>query len=112
DFLEGKNAAAREIALAFGVRPMLLGIRGDNTYANYAEASRVLWRQTVIPLVNAVVGRLSHWLAPAFGGGQLVTDFDMVEALAADRAKDWERVGNASFLTDDEKRELLGFGRR
>ena len=32
--MELKHAAAREIALAFGVPPMLLGIPGDNTYAN------------------------------------------------------------------------------
>ena len=29
DFIESKNAAAREIALAFGVPPQLLGINGD-----------------------------------------------------------------------------------
>ncbi len=32
DFIEAKHAAAREIALALGVPPMLLGIPGDNTY--------------------------------------------------------------------------------
>ena len=32
DFIEAKNSAAREIALALGVPPMLLGIPGDNTY--------------------------------------------------------------------------------
>jgi HK97 family phage portal protein len=31
DFIEAKHAAAREIALALGVPPMLLGIPGDNT---------------------------------------------------------------------------------
>ncbi|MDB5623287.1 MAG: phage portal protein, partial [Devosia sp.] len=45
DFIEAKHAAARDIALAFGVPPMLLGIPGDNTYANLAEANRALWRQ-------------------------------------------------------------------
>lgn len=34
DFIETKHAAAREIALALGVPPMLLGIPGDNTYTN------------------------------------------------------------------------------
>src|SRR5690606_4852465 len=33
DFIEAKQEAAREIALAFGVPPMLLGIPGDNTYS-------------------------------------------------------------------------------
>ena len=39
DFIAGKHAAAREIALAFGVPPQLLGIPGDATYANYREAN-------------------------------------------------------------------------
>ncbi|GGH13844.1 hypothetical protein GCM10007036_12720 [Alsobacter metallidurans] len=45
-FIQAKAAAAREIALAFGVPPMLLGLPGDNTYSNYAEANRSFWRQT------------------------------------------------------------------
>ena len=34
DFIEAKNAAAREIALAIGVPPMLFGIPGDNTFSD------------------------------------------------------------------------------
>ncbi len=34
DFLEARNGAARDIALSLGVPPMLIGIPGDNTYAN------------------------------------------------------------------------------
>ncbi len=52
DFLEAKNGAVREIALAFGVPPLLLGLPGDNTLANYGEANRAFYRQTVIPLVR------------------------------------------------------------
>jgi len=110
DFMELKHAAAREIALAFGVPPMLLGIPGDNTYANYAEANRALWRQTLIPLVRRVADDLNFWLAPAFGGVRLRPDFDAVEALAEDRAALWERVGKAEFLSDAEKRSMLGVG--
>ncbi|MEY3842184.1 MAG: hypothetical protein RLZZ542_1294, partial [Pseudomonadota bacterium] len=52
DFIAGKHAAAREIALAFGVPPQLLGIPGDATYANYREANAAFWRGTVVPLVR------------------------------------------------------------
>jgi HK97 family phage portal protein len=109
DFIELKHVAAREIALAFGVPPMLLGIPGDNTYANMAEANRMFWRQTVVPLVRRVADDLSFWLAPGFGGAvRVVPDFDAVEALAEDRAALWARVNAAAFLTDAEKRELVG----
>ena len=110
DFIELKHTAAREIALAFGVPPMLLGIPGDNTYANYAEANRSFWRQTVVPLVRRVADDLSFWLAPGFGGVTLLPDLDNVEALAEDRAALWARVGAAEFLTDAEKREMVGVG--
>lgn len=109
DFIEAKNSAAREIALAFGVPPMLLGIPGDNTYANYAEANRVLWRQTILPLVRRVATSLGHWLNPAFGGDfEIVPQVEAIEALAEDRASLWKRVGEAGFLSDAEKRELVG----
>ena len=109
DFIEAKHSAARDIALAFGVPPMLLGIPGDNTYANLAEANRALWRQTLIPLVLRVAEELSNWLSPAFGGAVVKPDFDGVEALAEDRAALWARVGSAEFLSDAEKRSMLGF---
>jgi len=109
DFIELKHVAAREIALAFGVPPMLLGIPGDNTYANYAEANKSLWRQTVVPLVNRVATALEHWLGPAFETPfRLVPDLDGIEALSEDRASLWKRVSEADFLGDEEKRAAVG----
>ena len=87
---------------------MLLGIPGDNTYSNLAEANRTLWRQTVVPLVRRVADDLSFWLGAGFGGVRLVADVDGVEALAEDRAALWARVGGAEFLSDAEKRAMLG----
>jgi len=139
DFIEAKNVAAREIALAVGVPPMLLGIPGDNTYSNYQEAQRAFWRQTVLPLVNRTARALSLWLGPSFAPGdssslvrgdsppgsrpprtspsswppgalELRPDLDQVEALASERDVLWSRLNAATFLTDDEKRIAAGYG--
>jgi HK97 family phage portal protein len=113
DFVEAKNGAAREIALAFGVPPLLLGLPGDNTHANYAEANRAFYRQTIIPLAKRTAEAIVQWLAPVFGPGlTLVPDLDAVEALAGERESLWRRVGDAAFLSEDEKREAVGYGRR
>jgi HK97 family phage portal protein len=109
-FIEAKNAAAREIALAFGVPPMLLGIPSDNTFANYAEANRSFWRQTVVPLASRLAEALSGFLLAEFGELRLTHDLDQVEALAGDREALWSRVEKASFLTNDEKRAAVGYG--
>lgn len=111
DFIEAKNAAAREIALAMGVPPMLLGIPGDNTYSNYQEANRSFWRQSVLPLVSRTANAMSAWLAPAFGGGiELRPDLDQIEALTAEREALWARLERSSFLTRNEKRTAVGYG--
>lgn len=108
EFIEAKNGAAREIALAFGVPPMLLGIPGDNTFANYAEANRSFWRQTVLPLAGRMAEALSGFLGQ--GRWRLTHDLDQAEALSADREALWARLEKASFLTDDEKRVAAGYG--
>ncbi|MGH1418207.1 MAG: phage portal protein [Hyphomicrobiaceae bacterium] len=111
DFIEAKNAAAREIALALGVPPMLLGIPGDNTYSNYQEASRSFWRQTIIPLVNRTAKAISNWLSPAYGDQFLLKpDLDQIHALSSERDGLWARLEAARFLTDNEKREAVGYG--
>ena len=111
DFAETRSVAAREIALAFGVPPMLLGIPGDNTYANYAEANRNFWRQTVLPLVARTAGALTRWLCPRFGESlRIGYDADAVEALAEARQALWSKLNEASFLTVNEKRAAAGYG--
>jgi HK97 family phage portal protein len=111
DFMEAKHAAAREIALAFGVPPMLLGIPGDNTYSNYQEANRVFWRQAVLPLASRIGSALAQWLMPTFGDDlRLAIDTDRIEALSSDRAALWDRVTKAPFLTINEKRAAIGYG--
>ncbi|MDR2857820.1 MAG: phage portal protein [Novosphingobium sp.] len=108
DFATLKAAAARDIALAFGVPPMLLGLPGDATYANYREANRALWRLTLLPLAGKILAALAEGLAPWFPEAQLAVDLDRVPALAEDRERLWAQVSGAAFLSDDEKRALLG----
>jgi HK97 family phage portal protein len=109
EFHKTKEAAAREIAVAFGVPPMLLGVPGDATYANYQEANRAFFRLTVLPMAAKVTAALAHWLS-GFGGDpvEVKPDLDQVPALAVERDAQWARVAAADFLTVAEKRVLLG----
>jgi HK97 family phage portal protein len=109
EFQKTKEAAAREIAQAFGVPPMLLGIPGDATYANYQEANRAFYRLTVLPLATRITSAVGHWLSDHAGEEiSLRPDLDQVPALASERDQQWARVAGAGFMTDAEKRALLG----
>lgn len=112
DFIEAKSIAARDIAQAFGVPPVLVGIPGDSTYNNMAEARIALWEQTIIPLLDHMTDMFNHWLIPLYpksDGLNLRYDLDQVPALAPRRQMVWERIQNADFLTRNEKREALGY---
>jgi HK97 family phage portal protein len=108
DFLGLKAAAARDIALAFGVPPVLLGLPGDATYANYREANRALWRQTILPMAGKILGALVQGLRGSFPGLSLSVDLDQVGELAEDRERLWSALSGADFLTPDEKRAMVG----
>ena len=110
DFLNAKNTSSRDIALAFGVPPQLLGIPGDSTFSNYQEARLALWEETVIPLLRHLRDEFNHWLAPMFGEDlKLDPDLDDVPALALRRQARMQAFDGVSYLTTNEKRRAAGF---
>jgi HK97 family phage portal protein len=108
DFARARDTAAREIALAFGVPPLLLGLPGDATYANYREANVALWRLTLLPLTTRILSALSAHLQHWWPGLEVRVDRDAVPALSEDRERLWAQVSGAAFLSDAEKRAILG----
>ncbi len=110
DFLNLKNTSARDIAAAYGVPPMLIGILGDATFANYKEARLALWEDRVIPDLVTIQDELNRWLSPLYGENvRLEFDADEVPALAGKRQDTWEKLEGAGFLKINEKREAVGY---
>lgn len=110
EFTSGKREAAREIALGFGVPPMLLGIPGDNTYSNYQEARLAFFEETIIPLMGKICNSISNWVQPTYPDLRLGYDEDQIPALALRREAAWKRAQDSDFITTDEKREAVGYG--
>jgi len=111
DFIEGKNLSAREIAQAYGVPPMLVGVPGDATFANYREARFHLWEDTIIPLLEFFIAEFNLWLCPVFGERlSLSYNADAIPALAPRREAVWAKIAQTDFLTINEKRQAVGYG--
>ena len=110
DFISGKELAAKEIALAFGVPNILVGSMSSATFANYKEARYNFWEETLIPLLNIVAGEFSNWLQMIFKTDlKLWYDLDSIPALTIKREVEWRKINNADFLTQNEKREAFGY---
>lgn len=109
DFINARRESAREIALAFGVPPMLLGIPGDNTYSNYKEANIAFWRQTIMPLVRKTASSLGGWLRAWLGDDlELRPDLSAVPALAGDQIMALRDLAGNDALSRDEIRAFAG----
>lgn len=110
DWLEGKNTSARDIALAFGVPPILLNIPGDSTFANYKEARMAFYEDTIIPIMSMFRDELNNWLMPFYDDeSRLEFDVDKLPALAPKREQLFTMVQGADFLTVNEKRAAGGY---
>lgn len=107
DWLNGRNAASRDICAAFGVPTQLAGIQGDQTFANFEQARLALWEDTVIPLGADLIEELNHWFADDFPGATIVMDLDKVPALAPRRAAKWLTAQSSTFISTNEKRALV-----
>lgn len=109
DFIEAKNASAREIALSLGVPPQLLGIAGDNTYSNMQEARLALWEETIIPILDNLCDALTNWLTPKYNQElRLSFDRDEISALSSKRENMWLKLKDIDFMTINEKRAKFG----
>src|SRR5690606_756512 len=113
-WLEGLKLSAREIAIAFGVPPELIGDTSNKTYSNYQEARLAFYTETILPLMDWLKDELNNWLVPQFGDDRLYVDYDKdeIEALQEDRGAVWDRAMEAvrqGVLTRNEARVLLGY---
>lgn len=108
DFLEMKHSTARDIALSFGVPSQLIGIPGDNTYSNMAEARLFLWEQTILPIIDNILSNLNNWLIPMFDENlELFYDKNDIIPLSIRKENFWNIINNSSFLTNEEKKQIL-----
>lgn len=115
DFGEGKDDAARDICIAWGV-PHVLLVKGSSTYNNLSEAKLEFYEDNVIPLLDDFLGELNVWLTPRFGDGlELKADLDSVSALEerrVSRRKSVTDLLDKQVIDEEEAREMLGYGPR
>ena len=107
--IEAKFSAARDVAMAFGVPPLLLNIPGDNTYSNYKEARLAFWEDTVLPLLHMILNDWNNWLAAPYGV-EIKANIDEIPAIAEKRQQLWQMADASTDLTINERRAMKGYG--
>lgn len=108
DFSTMKKSAAADIALAFGV-PLVLLNTEQAKFENIQASNEQLWANTILPLVNNLIMELNLWLAPRYGKDvRIAVDLSKVPVLMNRRNRQLQALEKISFLSINEKREIVG----
>lgn len=108
DFNEGDLRLCRKIAIAYGVPPMLLGIPGEATFANYKEARLAFWESTVTHQLSLFRDEFNNWLFGLDSDEFIDYDLTKVPAIMEKQEILWTRAEKATHLSVNEKREMTG----
>lgn len=108
DYIKAHESLARRVAIGYGVFPMLLGIPGEATFANFKEARQAFWEQTVFYYLNYLRDEMNIWFFAKEPDLFLDYILDDLPALEPKREMLWKRANDANFITINEKRELVG----
>ena len=110
DYSQGVTTSGREIAIALGVPPELVGDSANKTYANAQEANREFALHTVVPQADRFFGALSMRICPHYPDVAYIGyDRSQIDGLRGDEATMLTALESCSFLTVNEKRQRLGF---
>lgn len=109
DYSTGVTTSGREIAIAMGVPPELVGDSANKTYSNAQEANREFALHTVVPQAEAFFGALSARICPHYDGiGRIGYDESQIDGLQGDEATMIAVLEGCSFMTINEKRARIG----
>lgn len=113
DYSSVVSVAANNIALAFGVPPVLITGEG-NTFNNVREAREAFYENTILPLLDEILAELSNWFKIGYKDETLQLKYnpDNISALESKRERKFARMKDAveaGILTKDEARIELGY---
>lgn len=106
--VEIKDSLARDVAMTFGIPTQILGLPGQDTFNNLAEARVSLYTNCVLGYIELYVGGLNHSLM-GNNGAQVVPDTEHIPAMIAYRQTLMKTAVEATMLSVNEQRQMLGY---
>jgi len=108
------DSSESRICSVFGVPPIIVGTRIGlirSTFANYREARRSFWRETLAPLYERIADKLTHGIAEEFSH-DLRISFDLSSIEELQESQDSKRAHalaawDKGVMTLNEAREMI-----
>lgn len=88
DYLDSRKYTREEIAGVFGVPLLLLGVLEKSSYNNLDTSKKLLWQDTIIPMLDEFFEILNFNLRESFGEDWRINyDISKISVLQEDRTK-------------------------
>jgi len=106
------NASIKDICNIFNVPVQLLNNTEASTYNNMKEAKKALYQNAVIPELIKLRDELNRWLVPMYGDNlYLDFDFTAIPELQEENDKVVQQLSSAWWITPNEKRAVMNYGK-
>ena len=106
--IEQYNGSIKDLCNIYNVPVVLLNNTESSTYNNVKEAKKSLYQNAVIPELIKIRDELNRWLVPAYGNNLYIDfDFTAISEMQEDTEKLVAQLGNAWWITPNEKREAM-----
>ena len=112
DYQTGLVNAAKEIAIAYGIPPEMMGDSANKTYSNAQEASRQIVVNTIKPLLDLVYSSIWTFFRDkpiASGIGEYTYDVEQLSDFMGVQTDLYTALQSATYLTANDKRKKLGY---
>ena len=110
--IEQYNASIKDICNIFNVPVQLLNNTDASTYNNMKEAKKALYQNAVIPELVKLRDELNRWLVPKYGDNlYLDFDFTAIPELQEENDKVVQQLSAAWWITPNEKRAVMNYGK-
>lgn len=106
------NASIKDLCNIYNVPVSLLNNTDASTFNNVKEAKKALYQNAVIPELIKIRDDLNRWLVPMYGEDlYLDFDFSVITELQEEQDKVVAQMNTAWWITPNEKREAMSYGR-
>jgi HK97 family phage portal protein len=110
--IEQYNATIKDLCNVYNIPVQLLNNTDSSTYNNMKEAKKAMYQNAVIPELIKIRDELNRWFIPKFGTEYYFDfDFTCISELQEEVDKLVNQMANAWWITPNEKREAMNYGR-
>jgi HK97 family phage portal protein len=106
-YVEARKLTREEVAAAYFIPPPMIGILDHATFSNISEQHKMLYADTLGPILEEIQAEIELQLVPDYGDDRVYVEFNLMEKLKGsfeEQATQLQTAVGAPYVTRNEAR--------